>query len=125
MKFLICEFANGNVAAFVEFAALESYAAILHVTSPRPTRSLGSYLARRTERSLNLEAGWVDRDHPIEPVDVPCGRRGRTERALELYASFERLSPKERGAVELLIEKLRAGMCDVRRTNVARGVPRL
>jgi hypothetical protein len=91
LKSLIREWADGNHAKFVEVAGLESHAALLHVTGPRRTRNLGSQLARKIERNLGLEDGWLDRDHSTEAPSAPAYNWGR---------------PETRDAVERLVDAL-------------------
>lgn len=105
---LIRDRAGGNVSKFAEMAGLDSDTALLHVTGPRRTRNLGSGRARKIERNLNLEAGWMDRDHSNEAAGATPGSGGRTERALKFYSSVEKLSPQARDALERFIEVLHA-----------------
>jgi len=107
LKALIHRHAGGNVTKFAEMAGLDSDVALLHVTGPKRTRNLGPHRARTIERHLNLEAGWMDRDHSTEAAGAAPGDGGRTERALEFYSVVEKLPPEALNKLKEFIELLR------------------
>ena len=118
---LIDEHANGNVTRFVEWTlnGSISYKGLQRVTTeatgPRKRRNLGSTLARRIEKQLQFERGWMDHDRSgtVHTMTVPGGR---SERVVRLAESIESLTPPMR----ILIEKL---VTYHKRTIVKRGVP--
>jgi hypothetical protein len=105
LRTLVREYADGNVSRFVEVAGLESAKGLLQVTGPKGTRNLGPGLARRIERELGLERGWMDRDHAVAPDTDPVPG-GRTERALLAYSIIERLPPDIRQLADHFIDAL-------------------
>ena len=102
---LIRERADDNRRKFADIAGLESHTALLHITGPRRTRNLGPQMARRIERNLGLEKGWMDRDHSTEAARATPGGE-RTEHALKFYSVVEKLPPEAREALERFIELL-------------------
>lgn len=82
---------------------------------PRPTRNLGTERARKIERNLQLGTGWMDRDHSNEAAAATPGDGGRTERALKLYASVEKLPQAVRKTIDQLINLFEAGQKKAKR----------
>jgi hypothetical protein len=117
LRFLIDEYAGGNLTHFVEVTLRDtmSYKGLQRVTSQKMKRNLGSTLARRIEKQLQFERGWMDHDRSgaVHTMTIPGGRSARVVRLAE---SIESLTPPMR----ILIEKL---VTYHKRTIVKRGVP--
>ena len=108
LRLLIEEYAGGNLTRFVEVTLSDSmsYKVLQRVTSPKMKRNLGSTLARRIEKQLQFERGWMDHDRSgtVHTATVPGGRSARVVRLAEL---IESLTPPIRVLVEKLVTYLK------------------
>ena len=111
LRFLIDEYAGGNLTRFVEVTLGDSmsYKVLQRVTSRKMKRNLGSTLARRIEKQLQFERGWMDHDRSgtVHTATVPGGRSARVVRLAEL---IESLTPRIRVLVEKLVAVLKRGV---------------
>ena len=111
LRFLIDEYAGGNLTHFVEVTLRDtmSYKVLQRVASPKMKRNLGSTLARRIEKQLQFERGWMDHDRSgaADTMTVPGGRSARVVRLAE---SIESLTPRIRVLVEKLVAVLKRGV---------------
>lgn len=108
---LVAEHANGNLTRFVEVTlkGSMSYKGLQQVTGHGRKRSLGSMLARRIEKQLHLQRGWMDQNRSdIAHVVMVSG--GRSERVVYLAESIESLTPPIRVLVEKLVAVLKQGV---------------
>lgn len=114
LRLLIDEYAGGNLTHFVEVTLRDtmSYKALQRVTSPKMKRNLGSALARRIEKQLQLERGWMDLDRScvVQAWPIP---NGRSERVMQLAESIASLSPPMRVPIEQIVAFLK--LCVVKR----------
>jgi hypothetical protein len=107
LRFLIKEYADGNLTRFVEVTLRDSmsYKGLQRVVSSGARRNLGSALARRIEAQLRLERGWMDHDRSgtAHTGTAFGGYSGRVVRLAEL---IESLSPSIRKLLEKLVRAL-------------------
>ena len=107
LRFLVEEYADGNLTTFVEVTLRDSmsYKVLQRVVSSGARRNLGSALARRIEAQLRLERGWMDHDRSgTAHTETAFG--GYSGRVLRLAELIESLSPSVRRLLEKLVKAL-------------------
>ena len=71
-------------------------------------RNLGEKTARKIEKSMNLDAGWLDRamDAQHNELSVNNGSLGLSHRAIKVGKMFDRLSPEQQDAMQRIVDAL-------------------
>lgn len=115
---LVEALAGGNLTKFVEvdLAGTVSYKVLQRIAG-QTAHHMGSGLARRIDKQLRKERGWMDQNHS---ATVPA-LHGRNERVLRIAQSIEALSPTKRELVEKLVSVLTEPSGPKRRTKRAKG----
>lgn len=100
---LVNVLAGGNLTKLVEvnLAGTVGYKVLQRIAG-KTARHMGSALARRIEKQVGMERGWMDQNHS----GTVSALHGRNERVLRIAQSIEALSPTKRELVEQLVNVL-------------------
>jgi len=70
-------------------------------------RNIGEKTARKIEKSLSLDTGWLDRAIDDRREELPANGAARlSQRAIKVGQMFDRLSPEQQDAMQKIVDAL-------------------
>ncbi len=69
-------------------------------------RNIGEKTARKIEKSLKLDLGWLDHGDQQDALPANQGVGGLSQRAIKVGLIFDRLSPDQQDAMQKIVDAL-------------------